>query len=168
MAKIYIGFSYPKEFKIGAKLISVWMNRPYSHVYVRFDAGKVPSNVYHAAHGMVHFRLFENFKKDNNVVKEYEIEVSEETRLSLLIECMQLAAEPYGVKELFKIFALDVVYSLANKELSMGDSRGYICSELVGKLCQDKLGIKFNKPLHLLKPSHVDTETEKMKFKRSV
>lgn len=161
MSKIYIGFSYPKEFKIGAAGIAMWMNRPYSHVYVRFENNKIPSTVYHAAHGMVHFREFENFKLENNIVKEYCIEISEETRKKLLIECVCLAGEKYGYSELCKIFTSDIIFACTKKTVIFNNGKGYICSELVGKLCVNDLGMTFTKPLHLLKPSDIDEGLEK-------
>jgi len=156
MTMIYIGFSAPKEWKIGAEGIKLWQCRPYSHTYIRFESSKVPSNVYHAAHGMVHFREYNRFKEENKVIKEYKIEVTEEIRLKILIHCMYLSGENYATKELLKIFWADIVYATLKKELDMTDSKGYICSELVGKICHDEFGIEFCKPLFLLKPSDID------------
>lgn len=156
MSKVYIGFSYPKEFKIGAKAISWWIERPYSHVYLRFESSKIPSSVYHAAHGMVHFRSLNNFLIENDIVKEYEIELSDEDRLKTLIKCMDLSGDKYGFKELGKIFISDLTFAICKKELIWENSKGYICSELVGELCACVLKIKFEKPMFLLKPSDID------------
>lgn len=163
MAKIYIGFSYPKEFKIGAYAIKKWMGTEYSHVYLRFESSspEVPSNVYHAAHGMVHFREFENFKKDNLVIKEYAIEVSQSGRLKTLVDCMYLSGEGYGYAELGKIFATDIAHFLGC-QLVTYDGRGYICSELVGDLLVKQLQLKFDKPTHLLKPLDIDLKLEQI------
>lgn len=156
MKYLVIGFSYPKEFKLGAKAISIWMNAPYSHVYLRFkneDTGI--SIVYHAAHGMVHFIEYENFKATNNVIKEYPIKISEIHYKETSNECIKLAGIPYGYSELIKIFIRDITYNLG-QEIQIKDSPGYICSELVGKLCIDRLGLKFDKPKHLLTPRDID------------
>lgn len=167
MEKIYIGFSYPKEFKIGAAGIAMWMNRNYSHVYLRFESAKLPSNIYHAAHGMVHFREFENFKTENNVIKEYEIEVDSTKRTDILRCAMYLAGEKYGYVELGQIVYSDIIWNLFKKEIHFKNARGYICSELVGAICKKELGLLFNKPLNLLKPSDIDSALES-KYKRSV
>jgi hypothetical protein len=161
MGKIYIGFSYPKEFKVGAKAIAWWTGANYSHVYLRFESSKIPSSVYHAAHGMVHFRSLDNFSKENYIIKEYEIELGEESRLKTLIRCMNLAGEKYGTSELVKIFISDVAFAICGKLLVFKDSNGYICSELVGELCRDVLEIVFKKPLFLLKPTDIDAELSK-------
>lgn len=157
MTKIYVGFSYPKSFKPAAFVIKTWMGTKYSHVYLRFESSnpKVPSNVYHAANGMVHFIEFENFKENNLIIKEYCIELSEEDRLDTLIDCMYKSAVKYGYSELFKIFLTDIAHSLGI-EISTYDGKGYICSELVGKLLIDRLKLKFDKPTHLLKPLDID------------
>ncbi len=155
---IRIGFSYPKKFKIGAKSISWWIGAPYSHVYIRFESSdpRLPSNVYHAAHGMVHFKSFENFCKENFVIKEYKIEVDQDARVEFLAHCMRLSGEGYGYCELIKIFAADLVHSVFEKNIKFKNGKGYICSELVGELLSKRMGVRFYKPLYLLKPNHID------------
>jgi hypothetical protein len=161
MAKIYVGFSYPKCFKIGAYAIKKWQGMEYSHVYLRFESSnlKVPSSVYHAAHGMVHFREFEKFKNDNLVIKEYCLEVSEQDRLETLINCMYLGGEVYGYLELVKILVTDVAHSLGCT-VKTCNSVGYICSELVGELLICRLKLTFNKPTYLLKPIDIDVKLQ--------
>lgn len=161
MAKIYIGFSYPKKFKIGAYAIKKWTNSEYSHVYLRFESNspKVPSNVYHAANGMVHFREYENFKKDNLIIKEYEIQLSDLDRQKSLINCMYLSGEGYGYVELLKILVTDVAHSIGCN-VHTYNSKGYICSELVGTLLIEILHFTFDKPTHLLKPIDIDLKLE--------
>lgn len=156
MSKIHVGFSYPKRFKIGAKAISLWMNRPYSHVYVRLTYPNSKDVIFHAAHGMVHFKSISNFLKENDVVKEYEMDMTEVCSDSFFDQCMELAGEKYSIAELINIFISDVHFYLFRKNIKLYNNRGYICSELVGELCQNKLKIRFNKPLFLLKPSDID------------
>lgn len=154
---IIVGFSTPNKWKIGAEAIKWWTSSPYSHVYIRFESSnpKVPSTVYHAAHGMVHFRTFEKFKNDNTVVKEYAVDSSPEDRTDILVHCMELSGEPYGTMELIKIFGKDLLHYFG-KDFKTTDGRGYICSELVGTIMIDKFGYKFNKPTYLLKPTDID------------
>lgn len=156
MSKLYIGFSYPKKIKVGATAISWWTNRPYSHVYLRFTYSNSKDTIFHAAHGMVHFRSAENFLKENNVVKEYCVELSEACSDKFFDDCMELAGEDYGCVELLKIFTSDIAYSMFQKEIQFKNSRGYICSELVGTLCKDRLQLEFSKPMFLLKPGDID------------
>lgn len=158
MWTFYVGFSEPKKFKIGAFAIKLWTKSAYSHVYLRFESSSpdIPSTVYHAAHGMVHFRSLENFKKENNVVREYAITVKSEFKTQVLAHCMNLSGEPYGTLELFKIFATDVLDVLGIR-LNTKNSRGYICSELVASILIKIIGDNiFEKPLHLIKPKDIE------------
>ena len=156
MNKIHIGFSRPKKFKIGSAAISWWTGCPYSHTYLRFEYADSRDAVFHAAHGSVHFLSVRNFQRDNKSVKEYEIEISDELHNQLFNVCMDLAGEKYSVMELVNIFISDVTWMVFKKEVKVYNNRGYICSELMGKLCQDQLKLSFNKPLFLLKPSDID------------
>ena len=153
--KLTIGFSSPKKFKIGAKLIQLWMNKPYSHVYLKFDHNSGRKSVYHAAHGMVHFIAYENFLKQNITIKEYEIEITQEQRAKLLDHCLDIAGDPYSVMELVQIAAVDLCNSL-KIDIIPEDKHGYICSELVGQFCTRDLGIEFVKPKYLLRPDDIE------------
>lgn len=156
MASIFIGFSKPRKFKIGAKLISWWTDTAYSHVYIRFPENKISSTVYHAAHGMVHFKTAENFSKENETVIEYKIEATEEAKLAVLQHCMNLSGEKYGYTELIKIFCLDLCDRLSCNKFRTYDGSGYICSELVGTIMSDFMYIEWNKPKYLLKPKDIE------------
>lgn len=162
MAKIYIGLSCPVKWKLGAQAIMWWMGKPYSHAYIRFESSnsKVPSNVYQASHGMVHFRTYENFLKDNKSVKEQCYEITDEKRLSILILCMTLAGEKYDTLDLVKVFATELLEKIAIK-IKTSDGDGYICSELVGQIMEQELGFKFSDEIHLLTPSRIDMAIEK-------
>lgn len=162
MKQIIIGFSKPKKFKIGARLISWWMGTEYSHVYLKFQEVGNNCGVFHAAHGMVHFRSEENFLKDNIAVKEYTINLTNKMEDNFYLWCMSLAGETYSVMELVQILYTDVIYALTKKEPKSEDLSGYICSELVGKFCQQALHIIFTKPLYLLKPVDIDKELGKI------
>lgn len=155
MRTIYVGFSQPRCPKIGSELIKLWTRSPYSHTYIRFISERMDmSNVYHAAHGMVHFRSYDNFLRDNIAMAEYKIELTDEEYLKLLKQCMELAGEGYGYLELLGIVIVDVANNI-NIPLKIHDGRGYICSELVGMLCTEILKMKFKKPTYLLCPADV-------------
>lgn len=156
MKNAYIGFSYPREFKIGAAGIAWWSNAKYSHVYIRFEYQDSKDAIFHAAHGMVHFKSVPNFERDNLVIKEYLIQLSEQEHSELFDECMDLAGEKYSLITLGKIFASDITYKVCQRTINWKDSPGYICSELVGELCIERLKIQFNKPKFLLKPVDID------------
>ena len=97
-----------------------------------------------------------NFNKDNITLKSYSIEVDSKEHDEIFDECMGLSGEQYSIIALIKIFITECILRLTGKVISFGDTRGYVCSELVGKLCVDRLKIKFNKPTFLLEPSDID------------
>lgn len=155
--KIIVGFSTPKGLKLGAFLIRLWTKSKYSHVYIRFESSnkKIPLNVYHAAKGMVHFREYEKFKHDNNIIKEYEIPITAEDRVDLLVNSMKLSGEVYGYFELLTIFLMDIL-NYFNIKVKTYDGKGYICSELIGFLMIKILKVCFTKPTYLLKPLDIE------------
>lgn len=146
---------------IGAWLISKWMCKPYSHVFIKFNSTQIPTTVYHAAHGMVHFMELGNFQAVNEIVKEYEIPVEDLVRKEFLIRSIYLSGTKYAYDQLVKIACMDVLNS-AGIEIKTFDSKGYICSELVGYLLVKELNVKFDKPLHLLRPDDIDKKLEEL------
>lgn len=154
--KIKIAFSKPSHFKMGAELISWWTNRDYSHVLLIFEYADSKPAVFHAAHGMVHFKSLPNFLKENKIVKEYIIEIEDAYHTKFFDDCMDLAGEDYSIIELLQILAVDLSFMIFKKDIGTKQMPGYICSELVGKFCIEKLKIQFNKPTYLLKPDDID------------
>lgn len=161
MRDFYIGLSRPKKFKIGAWLISKWMRADYSHAYVRFESDRLGiSSVYQAAHGMVHFREINKFHEDNETVKEYRLTVSDAKYRKIMKHCMMMCGDPYSKLELAQIVAYDVLNTLKIKA-QFKEIKGYICSELAGKICM-MVGIEFSKPKFLLTPKDIDIGLEKV------
>lgn len=149
---IFIGFSSPRKKKIGASLINWFLGIKYSHCYLRFDKSSIPSVVYHATGKMVHFIEFGHFKDHNKIVREYIIPVSDEVRLSILVDAVMLTGLKYGFCDLIKIF----LTTIFKKRFAFSDS-GYICSELVGSMMEKHLGYKFDKDLSIVTPKDIDT-----------
>jgi hypothetical protein len=155
MRKIIIGAS--RNEKIGSKVIRWWMNTDYSHVFASWHlSSQERTIVYHAAHGMVHFKEFNNFKQENEVVQEIEIELTEEQFKAFSQQCIDLAGQPYSKLELLQIFISD----LTNGKVSFQDQHGFICSELMAELLID-LGYKFNKESFLINPKDIMDNLEK-------
>lgn len=144
---IYIGFSEPKKFKLGAAGIKLWQNSNYSHVYIRMS-----TVVVHSAQGSVHATSFSKFKKDNNVIQEFKIETSD--LYAIQIYCYSKVGQKYGYIELLKIFSYDIFNNIGIK-LGFNDSNGYICSEFIGWVLTEKLNHTFDKPHFLLTPKDI-------------
>jgi hypothetical protein len=137
--------------QIGSRLIRWWMGTEYSHVYARWHLNTQDRDIlYEASHGAVHFRKYQNFLKENKVVVEFSIPVTDEQFLRFSQKCIDLAQEPYSKLELLQIFISDLLKS--KKETK--DRHGYICSELLSILLLD-LGFQFNKPTYLIRPDDI-------------
>jgi hypothetical protein len=146
---IIIGAS--RNNKIGSKLISWWLGTQYSHVYTRWHLSQQDREiVYQASHGMVHFTEVGRFMKSNKVVVEFSIPLSAEQFKVFSAKCIDLAGEKYSKAELLQIF----LYKYCGNAEKFKDHKGYICSELMGKLLVE-LGMKFDKPLFLLTPKDI-------------
>lgn len=162
MNRIVIGFSSPKQFKIGAEAIKYWCNKPYSHVSVSWRSDKIDRVlVYHAAHGSVHFNSAQRFCDENKIVKSYDLDITEDQYIKLVAKCVDLAGIEYSKFELLKIFIKDIGERLGCNIQGFQNSKGYICSELLGELLLD-LGASFDRPLFLLRPDHIEQALEQM------
>lgn len=152
---MYIGFSCPKKTKIGSELIKWWICAPYSHVYLRFKSDSLPSSIYQAANGSVHFMSFERFAKTNTILKEYSLAIDKPTKNQILSHCISLASEKYGYFELLKIFFMDLAHKI-KIPLEFHNSKGYICSELVGEVLKKHFQVNFKKPTYALSPKDIE------------
>jgi|WetSurMetagenome_2_1015567.scaffolds.fasta_scaffold145312_2 hypothetical protein len=159
MRKIIVGFSRPKTFKIGAELIKFYINRPYSHVYMRYTDDQARDLVWHAAHGTVHPVLFENFEKDNETVKEYIFYFSEEEYQNFRDIFYTKSGSLYSYRSLIMIPLHDLAWKLGFY-FKNEDDQGYICSEIVSYTFNITKNITFSKPYNLVQPSEVDEAFE--------
>jgi hypothetical protein len=160
--KLIVGFSSPKSWKVGAEAIKLWIQKPYSHVFVAWKSDKISRVlVYHAAHGSVHFLSMERMLQENNLIKAYEVEIQDEQHVKLMQRCIDLAGEDYGYKELAKIVIKDACDLLGFQCKIIDNSRGYICSELLAELLLE-LGAKFDRPPFLVRPDHIEEALKQM------
>lgn len=153
MKKIIIGFSHStKKFALFSKAIQLWDGVPYSHVYFQFESQKYNVEmIYQASSTMLNYMAKPVFLKNNEVIKEFEIQITEQQYDKLMKDCMESAGLEYGVKQVFGIVIADILH-LSNNPFS--DNEKYICSEWVAEQLE-KLGYKFDKELDLVKPSDI-------------
>lgn len=136
MRKIVIGFSTPKKFKFTSWLIRKFQGTSYSHIYILMKPSpksKLPfDKVFQASHGDVNALTSENFKDDNIIFYEYEIDIKEETYFDVASWLWRQLGKPYGFLQL-----LAIAFNI-NKDSNK--NRAYICSELAGRVLKDFLG----------------------------
>jgi hypothetical protein len=150
MKTIRIGCS--RNNKVGSKLIRWWIGAEYSHVYAVWHLSDQEREiVYQASHGSVNMISHPNFVKNNDVVKEFELELSCKQFKKFSQKCIDLAGEPYSKLQLLQIFLSDV----SGGRLQFKDQRGYICSELMAEMLEDFFGAKFEKPRHMITPRDI-------------
>lgn len=154
--EVVISFSYPKKFKIGAKLISLFINRPYSHVLIHWYSKSLDRTlVYQASHGQVHFIEMQNFLKDNDIVKSYKVNLLDDQYNELIRRCVDLAGQPYATMELLKL-SIHEILAKVNIKCDFNDTKGYICSELMADILETMYGKVFKKPKNQITPSDID------------
>ena len=99
---------------------------------------------------MVHFRSLENFEKENQIVEEVEIDLTDDQFKRFSVKCIDLAGVEYSTIELVQIFLCDI----SNGKMKFEDQPGYICSELICDLLED-LAVKFSKPKYMMNPKDI-------------
>jgi len=138
MRKIVIGFSRPKKFWAPFS----WLIRafdgfsPYSHTYVRFRSEKYDrSLIYQASHLMVNLMGERVFGQQALIVREFDLEINDETLKKVMTFAIDNAGEPYDLKSVFGIAMMKIV-ALFGKRIKnpFGNGRGFFCSELVGAI----------------------------------
>lgn len=150
--KLVIGCSRNSECKIGSELIQWWISQPYSHVYARWYLHTQEREiVYQASHGMVHQLSLDNFTKQNTIVKEFTLYLTDEQFKKFSQKCIDLQGIPYSKLELLQIFISDITHG----KVKFQDQPGYICSELMAELLQEFFDCTFAKPLYLLTPKDI-------------
>jgi hypothetical protein len=163
---VYVGFSKPKENKIGSRLIRWWLGKPYSHCYVRWYSETYQLElVYHASSGVVHFISGDNFDKKNETIFAYKLKLKEDARKLLVKKCIDLAGQPYAYLELLKTFVRDFC-ALVGFKCRFLNSPGYICSELVAEVLQARFGVEFKKPLNEIRPNDIEDYLSRLTSKR--
>lgn len=152
---ITIGFSQPKTKKIGSELIKWWINKPYSHTFIKYVNPLEKEVVFHAAHGNVHQILWKNFIKENTVMKTVEIECNQQQYEKLVELYFEKCGTLYSTEGLFWIFIHDLLWKM-NIYIKTFDDPGYICSELVASILENIFDISFKKPLNIIRPDDVE------------
>lgn len=155
MKTIKIGFSYPKEFKIGAWLISKWIGRPYSHTYIYWEDNQGREIVFQAAHGTVHMIMLDNFLIENIIIEEYSLNITDEGYQHLRDYCYFNSGFRYSYLDLIYVVIYDLSLKLGIKFLPKNPD-GFICSELVSVALALVFGFKLPKPSYLMTPADVE------------
>lgn len=153
MSTALIGFSRPKKFKLGSEAIKLWMNTPYSHVYLRVYSQYTKQwLVYQASHGMVNCLTYDNFRANNVVVREFALNIEPEKQRFCIRRAQQLLGKPYGYLGLAKLVLREFGLPLPGD----GD-KSFHCSEFIVALFPEILD---DYPQDFIEPRHLMTVLE--------
>lgn len=150
MKTIIVGFSHStKAFAPFSLGLRAWDGVPYSHVYFKFHSDKYDVDlIYQASSTMLNYMSEDIFLSFNELVKEIEIQVTDEQYHKLMKKCMECAGLQYGTLQIVGVLVADVLKIDRN---IFSDPEKYHCSEWVAEELEE-LGYKFNKPTDLVKP----------------
>lgn len=139
MKTVIIGFSKSrKKFAPLSQLICWIEGTEYSHVYAQFDNVNLENELFYQASGTaVNFMGSDLFHKNNEVVEEFKITLSDHDYYKLLDSAISRVGHPYSLSQLcgilvvrmFKIFGKDIQNPFGKK--------GYICTEIVAELLKE-------------------------------
>ncbi len=144
MPNIIIGFSRPKsKLAVIAHIIRLCEGRtPYSHVYLKWHSDSLDRDLVYEAKGSgINFTSPIYFKEHVIVVKEFSLEVSEETKTKIMQYAVDNAREKYGVLQILGIATVRLLRKL-NINIKNPFTAGMVCSELAGAVLNNFVGVK--------------------------
>jgi hypothetical protein len=158
MNKITIGFSKPKKFKIFAAAIQLLFGTPYDHVYIQFKSEFFSRGlIYQASKLMINFMGVDVFLAENKIVKEFDINISDEALKNLVQFAIDNAGKPYGMKEAFGI-GLVRVAEIFGKKIDnpfRGRTETYVCSVLAAYVLKNFSGVELGEDYEDMSPKAV-------------
>lgn len=143
MRTLIIGFSTGRTTVAAA--IRLAQGTKYSHVYIRTVSEKWGrSFIYQASGTKCNIITYQRFVKQADVIKEFEIQVSEDVYQEIVGGAMDLSGEDYGVFQLVGLGLVLAVRALTGIRIRNPFKKGFICSEMVARLLKeydDVLGV---------------------------
>lgn len=131
---------------------------PYSHVYIKIWSVKYNRYlIYQASHTMVNFMGTEIFTRENEIVKEFEVELKAEGKAALMQFAIDNAGVPYGVKDALgmAIKRIAEIFGFKIKNPFGDGEQSYVCCELAGYILDRFSKEKFNFEVEEISPKDV-------------
>jgi hypothetical protein len=141
---ITFGFSRPSKLwppPLFAWLIMLFDWSKFSHAYIRFHSDSYDRDLVYQASGLrVNFMGWKLFKSQEVIVKEFDIEVTPETKQAVIQFAIDRVGTPYALwAAIIGIPAVKIAamfgYKIKNPVSQMGD----FCSELAALVMKDYL-----------------------------
>ena len=157
MDTIIIGFSRPSGwFEPFSWLIRLFLWTPYSHVYIRFHSDPYNSDlVFQASSLQVNFYSEAVFTSVEDVIQEFTIPVTTETKDAVIEFAMANVGKPYNILGVFGVLLVIVASWFGKKMANPIGGSGDFCSQLVGQVLVEFLGGKLNYPVDVITPKDI-------------
>ena len=160
MSKVRVILSTARKWNFVSFFIKSVLKTDYSHTALEFyDSNTGQYMIYESSNGEAHYIELENWMKHNVPVYIYSIEVSNETKYTILHEANKTLQTKYS--------SLNIILNLTNILFgwSLGffkdGKNGLICSEAVSILLKYR-GIKFNKDYDMVTPKDVKLKMDSL------
>lgn len=153
-----IGFSKPKNWKLFAEIIKFGYQIPYSHTYIKFWSDKYQRFlIYQASHSYVNFMNVQIFEKNNIIVKEFNLNISEEARTKIIQFSIDNVGKRYGILSAIGLglVRLCEVFNIKIDNPFSDDLKTLICSELVAFILKEYNIIQINENINNINPKQL-------------
>ncbi len=150
MKQVTIGFSRTSgKFVPFSWLIMLAQWNNFSHAYMRFNLDGLDRQVVFQASGLaVNFMGFELFKTKETIVKEFNLEISDETFTNILKSAVDSLGQPYSMLQILN----SLIYLICRKNPFDNQIAGWDCSKLIAYELQAELGYKIPEDLDVITP----------------
>ncbi len=140
---IIIGFSTPRKWHVLPALIKFLEKTDFSHVYIKLKSESIDRELIYQASGLqVNFQNIASFNEKSKVIKEFEIELSEEAYIKVMQYMVDNVGKPYSIRQLLGMGIRKIASYLgcviSNPFKNAHDA--FICSEIAA----DILGLAKN------------------------
>jgi len=133
MRTITIGFSKNSDNKIFSVGLQEYMNRDYSHCFIKFNTKHHLGDnaIYHSSLSAgIGYMSQTIFEEDNTIVMLYELEVSEEVYKEIKQALFKVCGRKYGLMQNLGILTVDLLRNIGIKAKNPF-VKGENCSEMV-------------------------------------
>ena len=150
MKKITIGFSRSSgKLPIFSWLIMLFQRTNYSHAYMKFNSDNIDRTIVFQASGLkVNFIGLELFKTKEIIVKEFEIEISDESFNNIMKYAVDRAGQPYSLLQIINT----AIYMICRKSPFDNQIIGWDCSKLMADMLEKELGYNITEDLDVISP----------------
>jgi hypothetical protein len=166
MRKIVVGFSRPRKTKLLSTIIMAVEQTNYSHVYVRLYSATYDRVMIYQASGLqVNFVGLTHFLEHNQIVDEFEFEITEEAYKKMMQFAIDQAGVAYGMKQLIgmAIRKFGRWSGLGFKNPWADGHATYVCSELAAHIIKDYISGAIGTDLDDMDPSAVHEHLSQIK-----